>query len=305
MIKSQLDYFSKHWHQLLWSVCKESITWLSVFLATFSALFAITPNNSAEYIKLIHISEWFIQIWPLIIFILLIITISTIKNWPRMYASYYDLRTDTHVIIERANLLEQEGLKVIHSVDTFDTNLGTIITPKSLHGAFLQRCNDLKFPIEEQLDIALKLLKEGETDPLLPGRKQRYPIGTACSLLVGKEPFVLVSFSHLQIDGSIHITRQEYTEFLMKMWESISKPKIREEIVNVAVIGNQFIDLPSDFTTEQKIDIMVQTFFVFARQHTTCKTLRICVHEKNAAEVDFYHYSTIIEHLAKRPELNF
>lgn len=91
----------------------------------------------------------------------------------------------------------------------------------------------------------------------------------------------------------------------MKMWEGLSKPHIREEIVNVAVIGNQFVDLPSEFTTEQKIDIMIQTFFVYARQHTTCKTLRICVHEKNAAEVDFYHYPAIIEHLAKRPELNF
>lgn len=305
LIKSRIDYFSKHWHHLLWTVCKESIAWLSVFLATFSASLAITPTDGAAHAFLWHICEWLIQVWPLIVFLLLIMTISAIKNWPRMYASYRDLRTDTRVIIECANLLEQDGLKVIHSVDTFDTELGTIITPRSLHGAFLQQCKKLNFPLDEQLDLALKHIKKGDVDEELPGRKQRYPIGSACPILVGDEPFVLVSFAHLRPDGSIQITRQEYTKFLMKMWESLSKPNVREEVVNVAVMGNQFIDLPSDFTTEQKIDIMLQTFFVFARHHTTCKTLRICVHEKNATEVDFYHYPTIIEHLAKRPELNF
>lgn len=305
MVKSRLNYFSKHWQQLLWSVTKESIAWLSVFLATFSAALAITPNDGKAHVVLVNISIWLVQVWPLIAFLLMIVTISAIKNWPRMYASYYDLRTDTHVVVECANLLEQEGMKVIHSVDTFDTALGTIITPRSLHGAFLQLCKKLKFPLEEQLDMALRQVKKGSLEEDLPGRKQRYPIGTACPIMVGDEPFVLVSFAHLQTDGSIQISRQEYTDFLMKMWESVSKPNIREEVVNVAVMGNQFVDLPSEFTTEQKIDIMVQTFFVFARQHTTCKTLRICVHEKNASEVDFYHYSAILEHLAKRPELNF
>ncbi len=290
---------------MLWSVTKESITWLSVCVATFSAVLTIIPNDSVAHQFLEPIRVWLIQIWPVAVILLLLATISAIKNWPRMYASYYDLRTDTHVIIESANLLEQDGMKVIHSVDTFDTALGTIITPRSLHGAFLQLCQKSKFPLDEQLDMVLKPLKKGEFEEDLPGRKQRYPIGTACPIMVGDEPFVLVSFAHLQADGSIQITRQEYTDFLMRMWESISRPNIREEVVNVAVMGNQFVDLPSEFTTEQKIDIMVQTFFVFARQHTTCKTLRICVHEKNASEVDFYHYSTIIEHLAKRPELNF
>lgn len=305
MTNSRLNYFSKHWRQLVWSVCKESITWLSVFLATFSALFGVIPHDSKMHYFLELISVWWLQVWPLIVLALFIITLSTIKNWPRMYASYYDLRTDTHVIVESANLLEQDGMKVIHSVDTFDTALGTIITPRSLHGAFLQLCQKLNFPLDEQLDMVLKPLKKGDCEEDLPGRKQRYPIGTACPIMVGDEPFVLVSFAHLQADGTIQITRQEYIEFLTKMWENISKSNVREEVMNVAVMGNRFVDLPSEFTTEQKIDIMVQTFFVFARQHTTCKKLRICVHEKNASEVDFYHYSTIIEHLAKRPELNF
>ncbi|MCQ2077624.1 MAG: DUF6430 domain-containing protein [Bacteroidaceae bacterium] len=305
MTKSHFNYFSKHWHHLLWSVCKESVAWFSVFLATFSAALAIAPETSATHVLLERVSGWVVLVWPPIVFVLIIIVISAVKNWPRMQASYHDLRTDTEVIIECADLLEQDGLKVIHSVDTFDTALGTIITPRSLHGAFLKLCKKTNFPIDEELDKALKHIKKSESNANLPGRQQRYPIGSACPIEVNGEPFALVSFAHLQEDGSIQITRQEYTEFLMKMWDSVSKSKIREEVINVAVIGNQFIDLPADFTIEQKIDIMVQTFFVFARNHTTCKTLRICVHEKNAAEVDFYHYSTIIEHLAKRPELNF
>lgn len=305
MIKSRIAYFSYHWRHLLWEVLKKSIAWLSVCIATFSASFAIAPEGSAVRQFLLTISVFLATGWPLALFVLLIVLLATIKNWPRMQASYRDLRTDTRVVVECADLLREKGLKVIHSVDTFDTELGRIITPRSLHGVFLKYCQQRRFPLDEQIDIALRPLKKGKVDHQLPGRKQRYPLGTACPIVVDGEPFVLVSFSHLQADGSIQITRQEYTDFLMKMWENLSKPNIREEVINVAVMGNQFIDLPSEFTTEQKIDIMVQTFFAFARKHTTCKTLRICVHEKNAPEVDFFHYATIIEHLAKRPELSF
>lgn len=304
MKNSRLNYFLKHWKQLLWSVTKESVGWLSVCLATFSASLAVIPHESTAHQMLEIASGWLLHGWTFLI-LAIVVVIAAIKNWPRMHATYRDLRTDTKIIIECADLLKEDGLKVIHVVDTFDTKLGSIITPRSLHGAFLKLCAQLKFPIDEQIDQALKPLKKAKTDPQLPGRKQRYPIGTACPIQVGKEPYVLVSFAHLQHDGSIQITRQEYIDFLMKMWESLSRPNVREEVINVAVMGNQFIDLPSEFTTEQKIDIMIQTFFVFARRHTTCKTLRICVHEKNAPEVDFYHYPTIIEHLAKRPELNF
>lgn len=305
MSKSQIIYVRKHWKQFLWRVFKESVAWLGVCVSTYSASLGVSPKESAFHLWLVQTSEWLIQGWPLLIVFLIIALIATIKDWPRMYASYSDLRTDTRVIIECTDLLKEDGLKVIHSVDTFDTALGTIITPRSLHGAFLQLCKDKKFAIDEQLDLALKPLKKGDKDENLPGRKQRYPIGTACALTVDNEPYVLMSFAHLHEDGSIRITRKEYVDFLMKMWDSLSKPNIRQEVINVAVMGNQFIDLPSEFTTEQKIDIMVQTFFVYARQHTTCKTLRICVHDKNAPEVDFYHYPAIIEHLAKRPELKF
>lgn len=304
MKNSRLIYLSKHWQQLLWSVTKESIAWLSVCMATFSAALAVTPQESPVHIGLIQTSEWLAG-WPILLIIVLVISISAIKNWPRMHAAYRDMRTDTRVIVESADLLEQDGLKVIHSVDTFDTALGTIITPRSLHGAFLKRCQSQQFPIDEAIAEALKPIHKGETDETLPGNKRRYPLGTVCSVNVKGEPYALVSFAHLQEDGSIQITRKEYTEFLMAMWEGLSRPNVREEVINVAVMGNQFIDLPSEFTTEQKIDIMVQTFFVFARQHTTCKTLRICVHDKNAPEVDFYHYPAILEHLAKRPELEF
>lgn len=304
-MNTQLSYLSRHWKPFAFTVFKESVAWLSVCLATYSASLSFTPVQSLAHIRLARLSEWLMQGWPLALVLLLIVCISVIRHWPRMLASYYDRRTDTRVIIECADLLSHRGQKIIHSVDTFDTALNTIITPRSLHGAFLLWCRQRQVALDELLDQSLRFLPKGEQDDTLPGRTQRYPLGTVCPLDVQGEPFALVSFARLQADGSIQISRQEYTMFLMKMWEGLSKPNIRHEVVNVAVMGNQFVDLPSEFTTEQKIDIMLQTFFVYARQHTTCKTLRICVHEKNAMEVDFFHYPVIIEHLAQRPELNF
>ena len=85
------------------------------------------------------------------------------------------------------------------------------------------------------------------------------------------------------------------------MWRNLAEPRVREEEVNVAVMGNRFVDLPAEFSTEQKIDLMIQTFFAVAREKTCCRTLRICIHPDNVTEIDFGNYPTIMEHLAKRP----
>ena len=300
----RLRYAAMHWKQLCWEVVKNTIVWFSMILAFSDSLLEVVPEHSAIYAYTHDLWEYVFDTPAILLCLLLLIAIIVlIIKWPRAKAVYKDDTSDLKVIVECCDLMHQTGLKVIHSVDTFDTALGSIISPRSLHGAFLQKAKQHGEDIDALIDEQLQLHAPASTDNDLPGRKDRYPLGTVCPIEMGGTQYALVSFTHLQADGSIAVKQREYTEFLKRMWTNLANPKIRQDEIDVAVMGNRFVDLPAEFSTEQKIDLMLQTFFMVAREKTCCHTLRVCVHTTNVTEVDFQNYATIIKHLAKRPML--
>ncbi|MBQ3717200.1 MAG: hypothetical protein II901_02290 [Paludibacteraceae bacterium] len=293
-------YVAQHWKKLARWSAKSFISWsLMLFTINGSFIAFLPPEDSARLKSHIHYL-WF-HPWLLVLLILLIACLAVLYNWPLTRAEYKDKNTDIRVIIECCDILAQHGLKVIHVVDTFDAELGRIITPRSLHGAFLRMCQQEHFDVDAAIDGALEGVKPAATIKSLPGRKVRYALGTLCPVNLNEEHFCMAAFTHLQTNGSIAITKDEYIACLKQLWHNLANPRIREEVVNVAVMGNRFVDLPAEFSTEQKIDLMIQTFFAAAREKACCRTLRICIHPDNVTDIDFGNYPVIIEHLAKRP----
>lgn len=300
-----VKYALRHWREFVWEIVKNTVAWVSILLTFFASFISLTSGENPLHQILVNGMEYLLDNpWALACAILLIALGAAITHWPRVSTTYHDNRTDIKVIIENCDLLQQKGLKLIHSVDTFDTALGSIISPRSLHGAFLNYCQQQGVDIAALQQESLATLTNGIADDSLPGNKTRYPLGTLCPITVNHEDFVLVSFSQLQADGSIQLTKQNYINFLMQLWRNLAVPTIRQDEINVAVMGNRFVDLPAEFSTEQKIDIMIQTFFAASKEKSICRTLRICVHENNVQDIDFARYPTIIEHLAKRPVLD-
>ncbi len=300
MISKKIYYVRLHWKSLALHTLFDALSWIFVIITIVGSLLAFLPFDGSEWLK-----EWIqillLLVWPVALALSLILVIALVVNWPRTQTSFKDKNTDITVIIECCNIFKQKGLKVIHVVDTFDMELHRIITPHSLHGAFLQRCETLGVNVEEEIDKALSNLSPLGEEQMLSGRKNRYELGALCPIQVDNEPYCCVAFTHLLPNGNIEITKDEYVECLKRMWRNLSAPRIRNEEVNVAVMGNKFVDLPAEFSTEQKIDLMIQTFFVVAREKRICHTLRICIHPSNVTDVNFDNYSTIIEHLSKRP----
>lgn len=300
MINKKIYYVRLHWKPLVLHTILDILSWVIVMITIIGSLFAFLPIETSEWLK-----EWIqillVLVWPVILALLLMIIIALVVNWPRTQTSYKDKSTDIKVIIECCDIFKQKGTKVIHVVDTFDMELHRIITPHSLHGAFLRLCKTLGVNVEEEIDNALSDLQALGEEQMLPGRRNRYKLGSLCPIQVDNEPYCCVAFTHLLPNGNIEITKDEYVECLKTMWRNLSAPRIRNEEINVAVMGNKFVDLPAEFSTEQKIDLMIQTFFIVAREKRICRTLRICIHPSNVADVNFDNYATIIEHLSKRP----
>lgn len=299
---AKIKFLKKHWRELAGDVFKATIATFGVIITFSDALLNVIPDETILYrwlYQLVHLP--FDKPIFILLLVLIIAIIATIFNWPKTRAVYKDPHSDLRVIVECCDLFDQEGLKVIHAVDTFDTELGRIISPNSVHGLFLQRAQKANIDIDSIIETRLQDTSPASIDEDLPGKKVRYTLGTVCAVDIEDDNYALVSFTHLKKNGTISIQRNEYTQFMLDMWRNLSSPFVRQDTINVAVMGNRFVDLPADFSTEQKIDLMIQTFFAIAKEKTCCKTMRICVHESNIAEVDFPHYELIISHLARRP----
>ena len=297
---NKTDYALLHWKTLAWLTVRDTLSWLFVALTLIASLIAFLPDEEALWLRQI-IPFCAYHVWVPAVALVLIAGVALLFNWPRTKAVYKDKNTDISIIIECCDVLQQKGLKVIHTVDTFDTELDRIISPRTLHGAFLQLCRQQHINLDEQIDAALEHRVPRSVNENLPGRKKQYGLGSVCGVKVGDEPYACVAFTRLQPNGTIEITKEEYIRCLKQMWRNLSDPHYKHDEVNVAVMGNKFVDLPAEFSTEQKIDLMIQTFFVAAREKACCRTLRICVHPNNVTDIDFDTYPTIIAHLAKRP----
>lgn len=296
-------FIRMHWREYLKAVLGHALGYIGMLITLFGSLAAIVPHTSA-FGEGMHRLITYIIYTPtaLALVVILILLTAALICLPKTRIVYKDHSTDIRIIIEQADIMRQTGLKVIHCVDTFDMSKN-IISPESLHGAFIRHATQNTADLELQMAQYLTRngVLPGSTDDTLPGRKIRYPLGTVIPVDIAGEQYCLAAFTHLQSNGSIAITKQEYIDFLKTLWHNLALPTIRQETINVAVMGNRFVDLPAQFSTEQKIDLMLQTFFLVARERACCRTLRICVHPNNVGEVDFTNYATIAEHLAKRP----
>lgn len=297
---AKISYGLLQWKRLLWKTIRDSLSWIFLAITVVGSLIGFLPEKDAQWLREIVYFSWE-HVWLLILVTVVIILLALIGNWPRTRAAFKDKNTNIWVIIECCDILKQEGLKVIHTVDTFDTELDRIISRRTLHGAFLQLGEKENAHIDEQIDKALKHTEPKSSDPKLPGRKEQYDLGTVCRVQIADEPYCCVAFTHLKEDGTIEIAKDEYIRCLKRMWRNLASAQNRNDVINVAIMGNRFVDLPASFSTEQKVDLMIQTFFAVAREKACCRVLRICVHPDNVADIDFENYHTIIEHLSKRP----
>lgn len=227
--------------------------------------------------------------------------ISLIALWPKTKSIFHI--KDMDVIVECCDILEQEGLKIIHTTDTFDMDK---IKSKSLVDQFVKLCNKVGFDLKSNIKKNLPSKDFMKTDITLPGEKNRYKLGSICPINFDvnnnkkkrTDSFCLVAFSHIK-PGTVELHPTEYRPLLLDMWKNLSNPSIKDETetVNITVMGKRFVTFPDSYTITQRIGMMVETFFEASKNGKCCDTLRICINEKDASNIDFSNLKTIFNYV--------
>lgn len=297
----------------LWKWFITTLSYFSYILTTIVTIitFAKFFNTNIHYeeIEILGIKLGFEQLFSITATVALISAL--INHWPKIKAS--TKVKDIDVIIKCCDIFEQHGLKVIHTTDTFDMKR---IKKDSVIGKFVELCSNVNFELEKAIKQNLRRVDFDKRDESLPGKKDRYKLGTICPIRVEEIDkllksknfgvYCLVAFTHMK-EGTVEIDiKKEYRSFLINMWKNLAiSGVVEDDTVNVCVMGNKFIkEFPPSYTITQKIGIMVETFFEAARDGACCHKLTICIDNSDAANIDFSNFKNILKYVSERAELS-
>lgn len=204
--------------------------------------------------------------------------------------------THSQIILQVCNIFDQEGLKVIHCHNTFDTD-DTMVLESSVMGQFIKYCNDKQFDLDNEISKWIERNKRKSiVEESLPCRKDIFNIGVLCPINVNGEMFALATFDDLQLfldTGAMEL--DAYICFLDHLWMSLGKFGTEKSIVNIPAFGNRIVNVANNgFTIDQKIGLIVQSYFKRMKKHRLFETLRICIHESEAKNLDLKKWGTTI-----------
>lgn len=204
--------------------------------------------------------------------------------------------THSKVILEVCNLFELDGPKVVHCHHTFDTD-PEVLRESSVMGQFINLCKDNQVDLD---GIISKWIERNAYSSVvvdsLPCRKNIFNIGTICPVDIDGEKFFLTAFEDLKLfleTGAMEL--DAYINFLDNLWMSLCKQGIDKSIVNIPAFGNKIVNIATNsFTIDQKIGLIVQSYFKGLKRARLFETLRICIHESDAKNLDLEKWQTTL-----------
>lgn len=178
-------------------------------------------------------------------------------------------RHSCSLIIKKCDIFTQKGLKAIHCPRTFETDL-RIIYEKSVIGQFMRKYDSIKDSIASQI----KAYTENKQLP----NGYEFPPGSVCPIEINNEKFCLCAFNEQTEKNQVKdMSIADYIAYWEQLWPNIKKLKAEE--VSIAVPGGRIVDVgPSGFNLEQKIGVIVHTFFKCLQDNKRpCLKLTICL----------------------------
>lgn len=191
--------------------------------------------------------------------------------------------TNQIVEIKFGDLFKQHGCIVISVNEFFDSEIGKIVSPKSVHGKFIQNIIQNKNHFDNLINSDLKSI-QGEIVNRQDGKNVKYPLGTTAEIDFGNIKYFLLAFCKTDI-----ITHKAKTE-VNEMWQALEGlwSKVRNCAngcnTNIALIGHGLsgVGLPP---TQLLQIILISLLKATKQQELGCK-VSVIIQPENYEEMN-------------------
>ena len=177
------------------------------------------------------------------------------RAWPRQRIAIPIPGSDSSCEIKFGNIFDGPGVVVIPVNEYFDGELGELVSPKSLHGKFIE--NMLGGQSETFYSLISKPLRSVSPRPVdverPSGRQKRYEIGTFAKVDINGKRYLLVALSHTDLQTlKANATVRDLWTCLEGVWlgarnhsggEPVKVPLIGSGLSGVGLPPRKLIDI--------------------------------------------------------------
>lgn len=226
-----------------------------------------------------------------------------------MYAEYNIQDIDCLIVIQEGNVLEQEGVKIIHCPTQFETH-PDVVLPDSVVGQFAMLCKNAGFDVAEAVErYGMKNEQHCVVNTRLPHQKRVFPRGQLCPIKINDNNiFCMAAFN--DSDSTTNVEKMSLSQYLLyweNLWKNLELLTENKEVVSLAVPGGKYVSVDNAlFTCEQKVGMIIYTFFRHLhRSGHLCNELRICLFGRDAKRFNYEGWkNSILPYLHQMSKLS-
>lgn len=224
------------------------------------------------------------------------VIISLFLTWPKNNFSESFSNPDVKIGVKVGNIFDQDGHLVIGFSDTFDTEIGDVISHTSLQGQFLVSIYDNnRVRLDSDLDSLLQNEESTEDTTKSRGKNKRYKIGTVVTLTGQNKKFFCCAYSRMGADLKASSDINSLWISLQNLWEKIRKEGEQKTIffpvigTNLARVGGISYQLP--------INLILLSFIINSRVEPISKELVIIIREEDREKVNMLEIRDFLKSL--------
>lgn len=219
------------------------------------------------------------------VFILLIAIVYGLKKvWKPSKIKIKVANSATVIEVLYGDLFAQEGVRAIAVNEFFDSSLGKIVSEKSLHGVFLNKCfGGHPQPFDDQVNQQLSAQPYEEVSRP-EGKTKKYEIGTTAILTAEKDRYLLFALSHTDVANFMA------SADVTMMWVALHHVWQRARIecggssLNLPLVGGGLakIGLP----TRDLLNLIILAAITETKEKLITHQIRIVLHRDRFEDLD-------------------
>jgi hypothetical protein len=182
------------------------------------------------------------------------------------------------------DLFEQDGIRGIAVNEFFDSKLGKPVSPKSVHGLFLQKCFG-GHPESFDAQLAIELAgTPGTAVRKVEGKQLCYPIGTTALITVNTDRYIAFAFAKTEPD-----TCKAYSDVEL-MWHALHDfwARARNESggypVNLPLVGGGLSGL--GLPTRDLVNLILLSAIAETKAREITQTIRVILNKSRFKDID-------------------
>lgn len=205
---------------------------------------------------------------------------------------------DIKITVTSGDLFGEEGHLVIGMNDVFDTEIGEIISKRSVQGQFLEKVYEGN---TKRLDKDIKeSLLEYDMTPVKDaskklGKNDRYPIGTTAVLSGSGNKYFCCAYSSMNADCVASSTIGNVQSALEQLWQCV-RNKGEQKTLSMPVIGLGLSRI-TGITYTDSIKLVLMSFLYYSRLSPITKDFRIVIGDNDFNKIDMLELENFIENL--------